>query len=403
MLEKASQIPRRTLEGARNLSCNKLKYFITPFCSSIVSAIGGVIVNETLRNPTREICIIDDCKVSVQETSVAVAFLISSILFTGLSISESYSLCQKATQKEKILQEKKSLLERKKTELGEILSSLPAGTPSKSIFLILPIDDWNGAIFDQLANNRTFFQELSRYYQIIPIWASGRDDLTEKVEAARRSATLPIDAVIINTHGGSSTLNLSDISDDQSSCDSKDLGKIFNFLTPHSRLFLFSCSAGKLDKLTHEISKELKEVQVYGAINITNNYKRICFVDEAIKRPSVRFLDDLLEENMTTICTEGRQTSTSLTLSELRSLEISALNEHSPKKAFYLGREHQIEGSFERACQWYQLCKKWGPSFEKAVVIALLHIEDKRHIPSSGNPADPLILRELPDLSAALR
>ncbi len=87
---------------------------------------------------------------------------------------------------------------------------MPQGNPTKSLLYILPVQDWNGAIFDGLDENKNFLRELSQDHQIIPIWASGKRDLAEKVRSARETAQLPIEAVLIEAHGTKDSILLED-------------------------------------------------------------------------------------------------------------------------------------------------------------------------------------------------
>ncbi len=131
--------------------------------------------------------------------------------------------------------------------------------------------------------------------------------------------------------------------------------------------------------------------------------RTIYFVDSRLKRPSVRYLDEKYDKDATTIYVQDRQVSASPSLSELQALENDALSLRSRKIAYYLGRTHETEGRFQRACQWFQLAKKWGDQpYCASPEIPLSMLEERQHIVSSGNPADPQILSSLPDLSPHL-
>lgn len=405
LLDKGCALARHTADRATSFASNYLPFVATPALALLptLAVLRGAYQRATAEMPCE---LLGRCtNLDVMEPAQVAAGIIILLSMNTILIRKAYQSYQndKKTKEELEQRQKKSteILKSKKAEFDELLQRLPiSGTQDRSLLYIQPERDWNGAIYNNLSKNEEFLRELSQNHEIIPIWAGGKTDLAQKVQAAREMANFSIEAVIIEAHGSTNRMVLGERENPDSFCDSDDLAKIFQFLPRHSRLLVNSCEAGKCQQLTAKLAKKLNGVRVYGSSNKTSFSKTILFFDPVVKRPCVRYLDNELEDDTTTIYTQDRYISPALSLSELQALERKALDKKSPKIAFYIASTHETEGRFQRAYQWYELTKKWGcQDWEKSADIPLTRLEAKKDITSSGNPADALILRELPNLA----
>ncbi len=286
-------------------------------------------------------------------------------------------------------------------QLEKIFNELPKESQTKSALVIFPSSDWNGAIFRDLSVYERLANDLAQEYRVIPIFAvSGRRDLARKVEAARKASPNPVEAVIINAHGTESEINF-ELTSSLGECYADNLIQIFSFLPRHSRMIFLSCEAGK--ELTAEIAHGLEGVRVFGPTDGTNSSRSLVFLDERLGRPSVRYLDKRYENDTTAISVGNRSPSPSLWLSEILSLEKRTLQEQDARIAYRLGKEHEAQGRYQRAFQWYRLSKEWCKKWQKSICsnanASLERLADKQDIISSANPADRQILKSLPNLS----
>lgn len=228
------------------------------------------------------------------------SFLISSIFGIGAALS-GRSLIK--------AQRENNFIRLASKELEDYLIANNNPNAKEGVVVIFPERDPELAIYnktnlEQTKADLTYISSKNHERSIIPIWTCGSNDLKNKIKKIKdKLKNLTIRSVIINGHGTKDFISFGDAEGHPSSSAFADqiisTIKNLNFKQENGSIFLISCSSGKKNGISEEVSKAFPKALVYGASDDFSEY----LIYENWKKLSlgIQYFNRDIPENITKI------------------------------------------------------------------------------------------------------